>query len=104
MIKVFNKACGRRINGAGDGGLGGKNRPEAEHTERGGRGTEGRARCVPTLVFGTQPPAGPANLQACRYHHKRETWLRINDGVTTRDFKLILGLENAVPLATQILR
>ena len=30
VIEVFNKEHGRRINGAGDGGLGGKNPPEAE--------------------------------------------------------------------------
>ena len=54
MIKIFNKEHGRQINGAGDGGLGGKNPPEAEHTKRGvsaadtglARGREVRARCA----------------------------------------------------------
>ena len=97
MIKVFNKEHGRRINGAGDGGVGLTGR-------RAGRGLHSaepereRGHSVADSVPGRLiPPAGPANLQACRYHHKREAWLRIHDGVTTRDFRLILGLENAVP-------
>jgi len=36
-----------------------QNRPEAEHPKRGGRGTEGRARCVPTLVLRGHPWQDP---------------------------------------------
>ena len=73
-----------------------KNPPEAETCASAEAETGGAGTVCPTPVFGTQPPAGPANLQACRYHHKRKTWLRIHDGVTTRDFRLILGLGNAI--------
>ena len=56
MIKVFNKEHGRRINGAGDGGLGGKNPPEAE-TCVSGEAEDGRCgHCVPDTGFAFQSP------------------------------------------------
>ena len=62
MIKVFNKEHGRRINGAGDGGLGGKNPPEAE-TCVSGEAEDGRCgHCVPDTGFWNPTPGRPREL------------------------------------------
>ena len=85
VSQSLNKECGRQISGEGDGGSGEKNRPEAEHTKRGGRGTEGRARCVPTLFFFTRSP-GARELAGLPLPY---LWRRRLPGKTGRGYSII---------------
>ena len=87
----------------GDGGLGGKNRPEAEtcvsgeaEERKGGHGVSRPWFLEPNPRQDPRTCRPAVTLGYC----KREARLRVNDGITTRDFRLILGLENAGEMDT----